>query len=639
MRTTPGWEKRDRTGAHGSTGTARKQGPSQEFSAHAVPDIVQNGRMTLRPRARSSRFFSVTFTLSLVSACGLLLLAGCSAETGGSGRPDGGEPDAGEPPIDAARTGSCIAASDCDDGDECTANLCDAVNGECGYRPIDGCCSAASDCDDGNTCTTDNCAPAGTCTHAPSAGCCVADVDCNDADPCTRDTCDVAANTCAAEAIAECCVSGTTRACYEGPPGTEDVGDCSAGLERCLGNRWEGLCTGDSLPAATDACDAAGRDQDCNGIVNDGCACSGTATRDCYTGDASTEDVGLCRGGSQACSGGVYGACTGEVTPGAETCGNSVDEDCDGSDLACPPANDTRATAINLTVRHAETSVTGTTVGATHDGPDTTCSCTSSGNVWYRFTTTTDSVVYFDTASATGDYDTSLFLTDSAGVLLAAQPSNGQPERGLCNDDGGCGGVSGWGTSYQSRTWGYLAAGTYYVAVGGCGSGTFTLRLQNIPITEGYYFYDTRISGDGSDTTFLIGSNMHASTCGGGISGEDVRWFITCGAPQFFSLCEGDGGAYTSRRTATEATRWDPILYTHSGVTGIESRCSSAGASGVDCRGRVGVDTSSTTFDSVEGGARLTDAEITRGLNAILVDERVRGSGMEYRLVWRVRDR
>ena len=51
-----------------------------------------------------------------------------------------------------------------------------------------------------------------------------------------------------------------------------------------------------------------------------------------------------------------------------------------------------------------------------------------------------------------------------------------------------------------------------------------------------YYFYDTRISGDGSDTTFLIGSNMHASTCGGGISGEDVRWFITCGAPPFFSL-------------------------------------------------------------------------------------------------------
>ena len=68
---------------------------------------------------------------------------------------------------------------------------------------------------------------------------------------------------------------------------------------------------------------------------------------------------------------------------------------------------------------------------------------------------------------------------------------------------------SGWGTEYQSRTWGFLEAGTYYVAVGGCGQGAFTLRLQNIPTTEGYYFYETRISGDSSDETFLIGENRN----------------------------------------------------------------------------------------------------------------------------------
>jgi hypothetical protein len=67
--------------------------------------------------------------------------------------------------------------------------------------------------------------------------------------------------------------------------------------------------------------------------------------------------------------------------------------------------------------------------------------------------------------------------------------------------------------------------------------------------------------------------------------------------------------------------------------------CSSSGASGVDCRGRIGDSLSSTSFDTVQGGARLTDAEITRGLNAILVDERLRGSGMSYRLVWQIRDR
>jgi hypothetical protein len=74
-------------------------------------------------------------------------------------------------------------------------------------------------------------------------------------------------------------------------------------------------------------------------------------------------------------------------------------------------------------------------------------------------------------------------------------------------------------------------------------------------------------------------------------------------------------------------------------VTGIESRCSSSGAAGVDCRGRIGTSLGSTTFDTVEGGARLDDAEITRGLNALLVDERARASGMSYRVVWTIRDR
>jgi len=48
-------------------GAARKQAPSQDFSAHPLADIVQNGPMTLRPHARISCFFSVTRTLSLVS--------------------------------------------------------------------------------------------------------------------------------------------------------------------------------------------------------------------------------------------------------------------------------------------------------------------------------------------------------------------------------------------------------------------------------------------------------------------------------------------------------------------------------------------------------------------------------------------
>src|SRR5690606_4821923 len=155
-------------------------------------------------------------------------------------------------------------------GDACTTNLCDVLNGECGYRRIEECCAVAADCDDGNACTRDSCAGE-TCAHDAIAGCCNADTDCNDGDACTPETCDVTANTCSASPIPECCADGTTRPCYEGPVDTLDVGACAGGLETCVGNRWTGLCEGAVLPASSDARDAASVDDDCDGMPNDGC--------------------------------------------------------------------------------------------------------------------------------------------------------------------------------------------------------------------------------------------------------------------------------------------------------------------------------------------------------------------------------
>lgn len=586
-------------------------------------------------------------------------LAGCGGGDqigGGDARPDARPDVASDVATDVAtdvaadtapdvspRDGGCTSDLQCDDGDACTTNLCDTSNGECGFRRIAGCCTTDAQCDDANPCTRDTCdTTTNRCAHVPTAGCCTVDTDCNDGDPCTRDACDVATNRCAATPIAGCCTDGATRECYSGPAGTDGVGLCRRGVQTCASNTFEGQpCVGEVVPASSEVCDAAREDEDCDGMRNEGCTCSGSETRACYTGPAGTQGVGICRGGMQTCSSGAFGACMGEITPRAEVCGNGVDEDCDGADRPCPPPNDDRASAIDITLGHAEVSVRGTTVGATHDGPSVTCACTSGANVWYRFTLATDAAVYLDTSSTTDTLDTSLFLTDASGVPLPAQPVNGQANEGLCNDDSGCGGIAGWGSGLQSRTWGFLRARTtYYVAVGGCGTGTFTLRVQQIPVTEGSFFYQDRISGEGSDQTFLIGSNAHSGTCGGRISGEDVRWFVTCGAPQFFSVCEGDGGAYLSRRSSSETTRWDPVLYTHSGVTGIESICSDTGAAGIDCRGRIGDSlATSTTFDTVQGGARLNMVPATRGVNAILVDERARGSGMDYRLRWRIRDR
>jgi hypothetical protein len=57
----------------------------------------------------------------------------------------------------------------------------------------------------------------------------------------------------------------------------------------------------------------------------------------CYAGPPGTENVGVCKGGSQSCVG-ALGACTGQVTPmAAELCFNDLDDDCDGKvNNGCP---------------------------------------------------------------------------------------------------------------------------------------------------------------------------------------------------------------------------------------------------------------------------------------------------------------
>jgi hypothetical protein len=68
--------------------------------------------------------------------------------------------------------------------------------------------------------------------------------------------------------------------------------------------------------------------------------CMPGTSRACYSGATGTRDVGTCHGGTQTCdaSGSWPSACAGESLPAAsETCGNSVDDNCNGTvDEACP---------------------------------------------------------------------------------------------------------------------------------------------------------------------------------------------------------------------------------------------------------------------------------------------------------------
>ncbi|MDP3275415.1 MAG: PPC domain-containing protein [Deltaproteobacteria bacterium] len=424
------------------------------------------------------------------------------------------------------------------------------------------------------------------------------------------------------------CTAGMTRTCYTGAAGTAGVGICRNGSQTCTAARtWPTTCAGEVSPAASETCGNT-MDDNCNGMTDEGCGeCTAGMTRTCYTGAAGTAGVGICRNGSQTCSAARTwpATCTGEVRPAAsETCGNTMDDNCNGmTDEGCVtrPANDDRASATLVTLRSTELTVTGSTVSATRDGPTSTCVCTSGGNVWYRFVLATRSIVYADTAGSA--YDTSLMLTDSAGGSVA----------NFCNDDASCT-TGGFTNTRQSRVAGALNAGTYYLAVGGCTTGAFTLHLQQIPTNFGAFVYSsTALSGTGTtlSTSTLSSSARAPTTCGAGAGGEDVRYFVTCGAQQqFFSLCQSDGASYV-RRNASGVT-FDPVMYLWSAQTGSEVACNDDGSSmgGTNCQGTGG--------DTLNFGSRLNNITVARGLGAVLVDSRVSAtSGLTYTMRYTIR--
>jgi hypothetical protein len=194
----------------------------------------------------------------------------------------------------------------------------------------------------------------GACTGATTPGAevctggvdesCDGRIDCDDPTCATDPACDTA------------CTDGMTRACYDGPTGTLDVGACHAGTQTCTSSSWPSDCPGEQLPTTEDC--AGPDDLNCNHLP--GCFDLFACLTDpaCQQSCQITDSACVCPQGSgdvATCPEGTHGVTMGgfpgtvECCPcGAGDCGDpgccaetvcAGDPQCDG--LTCtslPPS-------------------------------------------------------------------------------------------------------------------------------------------------------------------------------------------------------------------------------------------------------------------------------------------------------------